>query len=236
MAPLDPYTKAAYADLLLRQNRNQEVVRLLEADQNQDNLLLRLSIAGKRLHLIQADEWAAIYQARYEAARRDGDFTHLREQALFLLEVRHDPVAALPLAERNWQLQREPADIRLLVAAAGAAHDRDASSRALEWLRQTRYEDQALHSRRLTPGGPLRMSWRRLIFSAAPAHAWATPSLAHKPSDSYLTVNSSGGERVLSAQWDIALRDLEHAVGLDQDGDGHITWGELKASRAAVER
>jgi hypothetical protein len=154
-APLDPYTKAAYADLLLRQNRNQEVVRLLEPDQNQDNLLLRLSIAGQRLHLIQANDWAAIYQARYEAARRDGDFTHLREQALFLLEVRHDPAAALPLAERNWQLQREPADIRLLLAVAGAAHDRDASSRALQWQRRSGYEDQALPLIGFTPGSSL---------------------------------------------------------------------------------
>ena len=80
------------------------------------------------------------------------------------------------------------------------------------------------------------MSWRGFICSALLLTAWATPSLAHKPSDSYLTVDSSGGARVLTARWDIALRDLEHAVGLDQDGDGHITWGELKASRAAVER
>ncbi|MDN5871307.1 MAG: hypothetical protein L0H73_11385, partial [Nitrococcus sp.] len=55
---------------------------------------------------------------------------------------------------------------------------------------------------------------------------------AHKPSDSYLSITSNGGEH--RAQWDIALRDLELAVGLDMDRDGAITWGELKARREAV--
>ena len=56
---------------------------------------------------------------------------------------------------------------------------------------------------------------------------------AHKPSDSYLTLHSDG--HTLSGQWDIALRDLEYAVGLDADGDGAITWGELKAKQAEVD-
>jgi len=56
---------------------------------------------------------------------------------------------------------------------------------------------------------------------------------AHKPSDSYLTVSvDSAGTR---ARWDIALRDLEFAIGLDADGNGEITWGELKAKRREVE-
>ena len=56
---------------------------------------------------------------------------------------------------------------------------------------------------------------------------------AHKPSDSYLTLHANG--TTLSGQWDIALRDLEFAVGLDADGDGAITWGELRAKRAEVD-
>lgn len=58
------------------------------------------------------------------------------------------------------------------------------------------------------------------------------PALAHKPSDSYLALGIEGG--VLRGQWDIALRDLEHAIGLDADGDGAITWGELRARHAEV--
>jgi len=58
------------------------------------------------------------------------------------------------------------------------------------------------------------------------ALAWG-PALAHKPSDSYLALRTGGA--VIEGQWDIALRDLEHAIGLDTDGDGAITWGELRS-------
>ncbi|MBI4205651.1 MAG: HupE/UreJ family protein [Betaproteobacteria bacterium] len=55
---------------------------------------------------------------------------------------------------------------------------------------------------------------------------------AHKPSDSYLTLQTEAGR--VQGQWDIALRDLEFAVGLDANGDGEITWGELKARHGEV--
>ena len=57
-------------------------------------------------------------------------------------------------------------------------------------------------------------------------------SLAHKPSDSYLRI--TGGGEVLTAEWDISLKDLEFLIGLDADQDGEITWGELKARREAI--
>ena len=56
---------------------------------------------------------------------------------------------------------------------------------------------------------------------------------AHKPSDSYLTLGAEG--HGLRGQWDIALRDLEHAIGLDADGDGAITWGELRAKHREID-
>ena len=56
---------------------------------------------------------------------------------------------------------------------------------------------------------------------------------AHKPSDAYLTVERDGA--TLHGQWDIALRDLENAVGLDTNGDGEITWLELKARHGAID-
>ncbi len=55
---------------------------------------------------------------------------------------------------------------------------------------------------------------------------------AHKPSDSYLTLRAAGAQ--VEGQWDIALRDLDLAVGLDADGDGTITWGEVRARHAAI--
>jgi HupE/UreJ protein len=52
-------------------------------------------------------------------------------------------------------------------------------------------------------------------------------SSAHKPSDSYLMLQKT--PTGLEGRWDIALRDLEPAVGLDANHDGTVNWGELKA-------
>ena len=61
---------------------------------------------------------------------------------------------------------------------------------------------------------------------------WIAPADAHKPSDSYLALSLAGDR--LSGQWDIALRDLDYAIGLDADGNGEITWGEVKAKHAEI--
>ncbi|OGA04749.1 MAG: hypothetical protein A3I00_00400 [Betaproteobacteria bacterium RIFCSPLOWO2_02_FULL_64_12] len=56
--------------------------------------------------------------------------------------------------------------------------------------------------------------------------------LAHKPSDSYLALKIENTR--IAGQWDIALRDLEYAIGLDANSDGQITWAELKARHADI--
>ena len=55
---------------------------------------------------------------------------------------------------------------------------------------------------------------------------------AHKASDSYLMLEKT--TTGLEGRWDIALRDLEPAVGLDANRDGTVTWGELKARLPVV--
>lgn len=55
---------------------------------------------------------------------------------------------------------------------------------------------------------------------------------AHKPSDSYLSINASDAQ--LHGQWDIALRDLEHAIGIDGNGDGELTWSEIQSKHADI--
>ena len=56
----------------------------------------------------------------------------------------------------------------------------------------------------------------------------AGQAFAHKPSDSYLVINSNAGNALIEGRWDIALRDLQLVLPLDQNGDGAITWGELR--------
>src|SRR4051794_16869134 len=55
---------------------------------------------------------------------------------------------------------------------------------------------------------------------------------AHKPSDSYLTLGVEGN--TIAGQWDIALRDLDFAIGLDTNGDGAISWGEVRAKHSDI--
>jgi hypothetical protein len=66
--------------------------------------------------------------------------------------------------------------------------------------------------------------WRFVLLVVAALVV--TPTLAHKASDSYLTLSID--EARLAGRWDIALRDADLALDLDADGDGAITWGELR--------
>ncbi|MEO7774315.1 MAG: hypothetical protein ABIT36_07000 [Steroidobacteraceae bacterium] len=143
-APQDLYLKAAYADLLIDRQRPAEALRLLRDNEAQDILLLRLAIAATRVGDGTAQRYARLYQGRYDAAQRDGDATHAREHARFQLEVRKNSAEALRLAQRNWQVQREPADISLYLRAACAAHSTDAHSQISGWIRDNAYQDAAL--------------------------------------------------------------------------------------------
>ena len=52
---------------------------------------------------------------------------------------------------------------------------------------------------------------------------------AHSSSESYLNLNVN--EHKLSGYWQIAVSDLDMAIGLDQNQDGNITWAEISASK-----
>jgi hypothetical protein len=62
---------------------------------------------------------------------------------------------------------------------------------------------------------------------------WSMAAHAHKPSDSYLTLTVE--ENQVAGQWDIALRDLDFAIGLDTNADGVITWGEVQARQKEID-
>ncbi|MGK5028687.1 HupE/UreJ family protein [Janthinobacterium sp. DSP2-3-3] len=62
--------------------------------------------------------------------------------------------------------------------------------------------------------------------------AWMHPAQAHKPSDSYVSLSVHGQQ--IEGQWDIALRDLDFAIGLDGNGDGALTWDEIRARHEAI--
>src|SRR6185295_12095115 len=134
--PRDPYLKGAYADFLLDRGRPAEVQSLLRNETKNDGLLLRLALAEQRLP--EAHEALVTHRAdlaeRFDAARRRGDSMHRREEARFRLAIESDAVGALKLAQDNWAVQREPADLRILIEAARAAGDQDALRIASDWI------------------------------------------------------------------------------------------------------
>jgi len=55
---------------------------------------------------------------------------------------------------------------------------------------------------------------------------------AHTASDSYLTIQDK--DEHLSVQWDIALRDLDFALGLDINRDRQLTGAEIKTKADTI--
>jgi hypothetical protein len=56
---------------------------------------------------------------------------------------------------------------------------------------------------------------------------------AHIASNGFLTLNVEGSSR-LNGHIELAVRDVELAVGLDTNGDGKVTWGEVRAHEREI--
>jgi Tfp pilus assembly protein PilF len=142
----DPYLKAAYADFLLDARRAPEALALVRDDLRNDVLLLRLALAEQAIPERGADfhRHAAELRARFDAARERGDGVHRREEARFRLAILHDAPAALALARANWEVQREPADLRLLVVWARATGDAASLAIARAWIAAHGLDDAKL--------------------------------------------------------------------------------------------
>jgi Tfp pilus assembly protein PilF len=156
LTPRDSYLAGAYADFLLDQRRPREVVELVRDRTRIDGLLLRYALAlqqipGQQAALRQAD---GELNARFAAAMQRGDTVHQREQARYELHLRADSKTALTLAQKNWAVQKESADMRVLLEAALKAGDRQAAAPVLAWIRKNSVEDVALArlARQLGPG------------------------------------------------------------------------------------
>jgi tetratricopeptide (TPR) repeat protein len=140
----DQFLLAAYADFLIQQNRPYEAMTLLADWERSDVLLLRLALAGKATGETKATTWAADLRERFKAAAMRGDSLHEQEAARFELDIEGNAGAALAYATKNYQSQKEPRDAEILMRAALAANNVKAAQPALDWLRNSRYEDPGL--------------------------------------------------------------------------------------------
>lgn len=63
---------------------------------------------------------------------------------------------------------------------------------------------------------------------------FCTSAWAHQSSEAYLRYRVDGAE--VEQRLDVALRDLDRDLGLDADGDGVLSWGEVRARWGDIER
>jgi hypothetical protein len=79
-----------------------------------------------------------------------------------------------------------------------------------------------------------------VVIAGLSGLAVSEDAAAHSASDAYLTLTADRSEAaalsVIHGQWDIALRDLDFVLQLDDDGDGRLTWGEVHRHQAAIVR
>ena len=140
----DVYLLAAYSDFLLDQGRAREAVTLLQDESRADALLLRLALAEKFLGAPTLAGHVDALRARFAASGARADSVHQREEARYTLHLLEQPKPALLLAEKNWGVQREPDDARILLEAALAAGNIKAAQPVLEWMSHNNVEDKRL--------------------------------------------------------------------------------------------
>ncbi|MCA0239802.1 MAG: HupE/UreJ family protein [Proteobacteria bacterium] len=78
-----------------------------------------------------------------------------------------------------------------------------------------------------------RGGWARAAAVAAIATGMAASAWAHKASDAYLQLAVDA--RQVTLRTDIALRDLDRDLVLDDDDDGLLRWGEVRRRAADIE-
>lgn len=120
--PADRYTRATYTDYLLDQHRPVEALAIVNAApqrEESDALLLRRALAQHELKDPRSEDSARTLRARFDAMTERGDPLHLREEIRFrsVFDPSFGADRALDLAVRNYAIQKEPWDARVLFEA-----------------------------------------------------------------------------------------------------------------------
>jgi tetratricopeptide (TPR) repeat protein len=139
----DLYTSIALGDLLLRTGQTAQALAVLQPLPPTDAVLLRQATALRRLH---NPDWqtlrTTLREWNAELARRGDDLSlHSREQALVALWLDDDAPAALQIARRNLDLQREPIDWWVALQSARQAKDTAAVQQLQKDMQQVGIQD-----------------------------------------------------------------------------------------------
>ena len=137
LAPRDDSIRAALADALAVRGSTQEARELLAVDRPSLALLVR---SAALFHGKPRAEFMARARAWLDLEASRGDAMHYREAAMLAL-LDESPALALDAARRNFEVQKELPDVRVLARAARAAGDAGAVQSLRRWLVDTGYHD-----------------------------------------------------------------------------------------------
>lgn len=70
------------------------------------------------------------------------------------------------------------------------------------------------------------------VAGACLALCWSIAAWSHAGSNAYLFVTADG--RDVMSRMDLAVRDLDELMGLDENGDGRVTWAEVRLAETSI--
>ena len=133
----------ARADWLLSIGEYTQVRDLLQEHTDKDALLLRLITAQMKLNDPKAKQNLALMKERIYVWQIRQENAHMREQATYAL-LANQVDSALSLAQKNWQQQRETADIELYATAALRANSQKDIDLIRQFITDTQFQYPAL--------------------------------------------------------------------------------------------
>ena len=142
--PTNEGVRSALCDLLIARGALREALDVVDLPAPSTGLLARRARAQRLLRDPGLSATRAQLHDLTSLASRRAEIPHLREEALFALDVDGDADRALDLAKRNFATQRETIDVRLLARAARAKGDRQALELVTRWMRETGFQDQEI--------------------------------------------------------------------------------------------
>lgn len=126
--------RLAYADLLLLQRRPDAVVELLANDMGLLPAQVRIAIAMKQRGIVPDQNLTSAIDTAFAGMSPDETSDlRLRDRAIFELRSNENPQLAIRYALANWEQQKGPEDLSLLVLAAEASNDTHALAIVRQW-------------------------------------------------------------------------------------------------------
>ena len=139
-----PYLLNAYAYFLLDQKKPERVLNLLKDVKEDLPLPWLLAENSANGNSAEYERLLKIFEHDKKKAHLVHGHSHGREEAIFFLHLKKDPLEALHQAQENWKSQREAADLLILMQASIAAEDEVTLADTLRWIDERDFEDVRL--------------------------------------------------------------------------------------------